>query len=266
MQNSALPNRRQLTLTQIKRAPVLSLIGLPELIGLAGAMLLALITLFAYFYFYLPAQSRLSTAQVERDRLQAMLRSSETNLKGTTKVSEDVNRINASMSDFESNWLPTAASGRLSLYATLNNLIKSNGLRNTAGPSYTPLEPLGSKAQIQPTASAEKQSNAKWQTIYPGIAVSVTVEGPYQRVRHFVRDIETSRQFLIINAVELEGLTQSGVMPEVPAAGPSPVPGRGGRVAGPIAPPAGGRGTLVSLRLDMATYFQRIGTQSTAKP
>jgi len=261
MQNSALPNRRQLTLTQIKRAPVLSLIGWPELIGLAGATLLALITLFAYFYFYLPAQSRLSTAQVERDRLQAMLRSSETNLKGTTKVSEDVNRINASMSDFESNWLPTAASGRLSLYATLNNLIKSNGLRNTAGPSYTPLEPLGSKAQVQPTASAEKQSNAKWQTIYPGIAVSVTVEGPYQRVRHFVRDIETSRQFLIINAVELESVTQSGVAAEpapattVPRARATPAPG-----APRTQPVAGSQGTLVSLRVEMATYFQRAET------
>src|SRR5437870_7378680 len=236
MQSSALPNRRQLTLTQIKRAPVLSLIGWPELIGLAGATLLALITLFAYFYFYLPAQARLNTAQTERDRLQAQLRSSQKNLQQTTNISDEVNEITSSMSDFESNWLPKAALGRLSLYATLNNLIKSNGLRNTAGPSYTPLEPLGSKAQIQPTASAEKQSNAKWQTIYPGVAVTVTVEGPYQNVRHFVRDIETSRQFLIINAVELEGLTQSGVMQETPE-GAAPVQGRGAKATGPIAAP-----------------------------
>src|SRR5256714_6328428 len=213
MQSPALANRRA-GLGQIKRASILTLIGLPELIGLVCATILALITLFAYLYFYLPAQSRLSTAQAERDRLQAVLRSSETNLKGTTKVSEAVNKINASMSDFENNWLPVASSGRMSLYARVNNLIKSNGLRNTAGPSYTPLEQLGSKAQIQPTASAEKQSNAKWQTIYPGIAVTVTVEGPYQRVRHFIRDIETSRQFLIINAVELESVTQSGVAAE----------------------------------------------------
>src|SRR5207237_3646324 len=87
---------------------------------------------------------------------------------------------------------------------------KSNGLRNTAGPSYSQLDIVGTKAQVQPGATAEKQSNAKWQSIYPGIAVSVTVEGPYQNIRHFVRDIETSRQFLIINAVELEGVRQSG--------------------------------------------------------
>jgi hypothetical protein len=153
------------------------------------------------------------------------------------------------MQDFESNWLPAASSGRLSLYNTLNNLIKSNGLRNTAGPTYTPLDPVGAKTQIRPTASAEKQSNAKWQTIYPGIAVSVTVEGPYQRVRHFIRDIETSRQFLIINAVELESVTQSGVAAEVPVTPPA-------RGVAP-SPVVGGRTTLVSLRLEMATYFQR---------
>jgi hypothetical protein len=250
MQSPALAPRRrtQIGLAQIRRGPVLSLIGFPELIGLAGAALLAILTIFAYVYFYLPAQSRLTSIQLERDRLQAVLRSTETNFQETTTVSEEVNRINASMRDFEGNWLSGAASGRMSLYTTLNNLIKSNGLRNTAGPSYSPLEPLGSKTQVQPTTSAEKQSNAKWQSIYPGVAVSVTVEGPYQRVRNFVRGIESSRQFLIINAVELEGVTQTGVAAEPIVAAPA----RGGAV-----PVAGGRSTLVSLRLDMATYFQR---------
>lgn len=244
--------RSQVNLAQLRRGPVLSLIGLPELIGLAGAALLAIIMIIAYLYFYLPAQSRLSSAQLERDRLQAALRASQTNLQQDTTVREEVDKIAGSMQDFESNYLSPAGSGRMSLYTTLNNLIKSNGLRNTAGPGYTPLEPLGSKAQIQATVTAEKQSNTKWQSIYPGIAVSVTVEGPYQRVRHFVRDIETSRQFLIINAVELESVTQTGTVPVEVA----PMPGtRGG--AAPANPVVGGRGTLVSLRLDLATYFQR---------
>jgi hypothetical protein len=118
---------------------------------------------------------------------------------------------------------------------------------------------------VQATATADKQSSAKWQSIYPGIAVSVTVEGPYQNVRHFVRDIETSRQFLIINAVELESLTQSGASQESPAARIAPAPGRTGKPAPPaIAAPAGGRGTMVSLRLYMATYFQRPASESVA--
>jgi hypothetical protein len=247
MENPAVAPRRRISvsLAQVRRAPVLNVIGLPELIGLTAAALIAIITLFAYFYFFLPARSRMNSAQLERDRLQAILRSSEFNLQDTTTVTEKVSRINTSMQNFENNWLPVAESGRLSLYSTLNDLIKSNGLRNTAGPSYTPLEPIGSKKQISPSESATKQGLSKWQSIYPGIAVSLTVEGPYQGVRHFVRDIEASRQFLIINAVELEGVTQTGVPESLPPARPG-VPGG-----------TGGKGTLVSLRLEMATYFQR---------
>ena len=149
------------------------------------------------------------------------------------------------------------------MYSVLNNLIKSNGLRNTAGPSYSPLDPVGTKSQAQPTITAEKQSNAKWQSIYPGIAVSVTVEGPYQNVRHFVRDIEVSRQFLIINAVELERVTQSGATPDQPLTSPL-APPSGPRGSTPTRPPAGTSGTLVSLRLDLATYFQRPESKATS--
>lgn len=243
LHNPALAARRprQISIAKLRTAPGLSLIGLPELIGLAGAVLIAILTIFAYFYFYLPAQSRLTTLQLERDRLQAFLRTSQSNLQQNTTVRQQVDEITGSMSDFENNWLANSSSGRMSLYATLNSLIKSNGLRNTAGPTYTPLEPIGSKGQVQPTTSAEKQTNAKWQTIYPGIAVSVTVEGPYQRVRRFVREIESSRQFLIINEVELESVTHSGVATEPSTAGGA----------------TGGRATLVSLRLEMATYFHR---------
>src|SRR6185436_8569911 len=141
LQNPALPSRRKSSLSfmQIRRAPVLNVIGLPELIGLAGAVLIALITIFAYFYFYLPAHSRLTSLKLERNRLQGQERASQTNLETGMTVREEVDKINSSMADFENNYLPAVSSGRLSLYSTLNNLIKSNGLRNTAGPSYTAL-------------------------------------------------------------------------------------------------------------------------------
>ena len=263
----AQPRRIPIRLDQLKRAPGLIVIGLPELIGLAGAALLAMITVFAYFYFYLPAHSRLASTQQERDRLQVQLRTSQKLFSDTTTTSEAVDQRTASVKDFESRWLAVSGPGRLSLYTELNNLIRSNGLRNTAGPSYTPLDPVRPKGPDQPVTTTTKQGIAKWQSIYPGIAVSVTVEGPYQSVRHFVHDIEMSRHFLIINAVELEGVTQTGALQDLSAPGPvsrtSGVKPRAGmtRPETTMAPivnaPAGGRGSMVSLRLDMATYFQR---------
>jgi len=269
LQNQALASRRQIpiNLAQLKRTPGLNIVGVPELIGLAGAALLALITVFAYFYFFVPSHSRLSSARLERDRLQGQLQASKKNVQETSSTSDAVNKINASLEDFESNWLAARDTGRMSLYTTLNNLIRSNGLRNTAGPSYTALDPLGTKQQVQPTASAEKQSNAKWQTIYPGIAVTVTVEGPYQKVWHFVRDLETNRHFLIINAVELESVTHFGGAAESPETEAVPTVTRNGRGAPPVAAPdsSKGRGALVSLRLDLTTYFRRVGSEGAFK-
>ena len=269
LQNQALADRRQIpiSLGQLKRTRVLNVIGVPELIGLTGAALLALITVFAYFYFFVPSHSRLNSARLERDLLPGKLQATQKDVQQETGISKAVNNINTSLEDFESKWLAARDTGRMSLYTTLNNLIRSNGLRNTAGPSYTALDPLGTKQQVQPTASAEKQSNAKWQTIYPGIAVTVTVEGPYQKVWHFVRDLETNRHFLIINAVELESVTHSGAMAESPETEPNPIVTRNGRGAPPVAAPdaSKGRGALVSLRLDLTTYFRRGGSEAASK-
>jgi hypothetical protein len=260
---AGLAPRRQVSIRfeQLKRTPAMNIIGLPELIGLAGAALLAILTIFAYFYFYVPAGFRLRSVELERQRLLGVRQASGTALEQGTTTRQSIDKINTSLTAFESNWLSGEASGRMSLYMVLNKLIKSNGLRNTAGPTYAPLEPVGTKTQAQPTLTAEKQSNAKWQSIYPGIAVSVTVEGPYQNVRHFVRDIEMSRQFLIINAVELEKVTQSGATLDQPLSSPvPPITPRGSAGTRPVA----GGGTLVSLRIDLATYFQRPETKTTA--
>ncbi|MDX6445991.1 MAG: hypothetical protein QOH71_3065 [Blastocatellia bacterium] len=261
LQGPALAPRRQISvrIDQLKRAPALSMLGLPELIGLAGAALLALLTIFAYVYFYLPAHSRLAATERERDLLQVQLRNSQKLFGETNNTSEEIAKRLASVSDFEGNWLSVSGPGRMSLYAELNNLIRSNGLRNTAGPSYSPLEPIGSKPQTQANESVEKQGIAKWQSIYPGVLVSVTVEGPYQSVRHFVRDVENSRHFLIINSVELEGVRDSGASQDMPM--PLPVtktPARTSATRSVTVPPtAGSRGSQVSLRLDLAMYFQR---------
>ena len=129
----------------------------------------------------------------------------------------------------------------MSLYQDLNDLMRKNGLRNSSGPAYTSLQPLAFKTQGQAQASSGGTGN-KWQSLYPGIAVNVTVEGPYQNLRRFVRDIESSKDFIIINAVELEKATRSG----------SPVASEE-----TSAPQTGSNSTLVSLRLDLATYFSR---------
>ncbi len=212
------------------------LLGPAEIIGLAGSLLILLLVIVSYLYFLVPARFRLNALESERSGLRNQLRTSEDAIIKGESTEARVQDITQSIDDFENKKLADANSGRMSLYDNLNLLIRKNGLRNTSGPTYTPLEAAGSKADANTTRSA----NTKWQSIYPGIAISVTVEGQYSNLRRFIQDIEMDKQFVIINSVELERSTETNSSPS--AEGEST---------------GAARGTLVSLRLEMATYFQR---------
>lgn len=207
--------------------------GVAEIIGLGGSVLILLTVLLSYVYFLVPARSHLQRRQLERSRLQNQLRSSHDLMLRGQDTQTTVDKITESLTDFEDNRLPNRNQGRTNLYDELNQLIRKNGLRNTSGPSYTPLESLDSKR----STTESKSASTKWQSVYPGIGVSLTVEGSYQNLRRFIRSLEASKQFIIINAIELERATETNTAES--------------------ASTSGARGSLVSLRLDMATYFQR---------
>ena len=212
------------------------ILGPAEIVGLAGSVLILLLVVVSYLYFLVPANSHLDALQSERSLLQAQLRTSQDVVNQNETTEASVRKITESLSDFESNHLLGADRGRMSLYDSLNVLIRKNGLRNTSGPTYTPLEPSDAKVGT----SGSRSANTKWQSVYPGIAISVTVEGQYQNLRSFIRELEANTQLIIINSVELERSTEAGNSPLA----------EGG-------PTAGARGALVSLRLEMTTYFQR---------
>lgn len=248
MSSQPQPKRRTISREMI-RARINSLkssrrhgpIGPAEVVALSGSVLIFVLVIIAYIYFLVPARSRLEKVQLERARLQTQLRSSELVVQRGLSTEAIVQGITQSLDDFENNRLLGAGAGRMNLYESLNQLMRKNSLRNISGPTYTPLDPTGTKTDTGGTKSA----SSKWQSIYPGLAISVTVEGQYQNLRRFIRDIETSRQFVVINGVELERARETNTA--------APVDGG--------APGASGR-SLVSLRLEMATYFQR----STAEP
>lgn len=225
-------------LVQIRKTRRQGALGLAEIIGLTVAGFTLLLVLIGYFYFLVPAQSRLNASLLERDRLQKQVRVTQDEFTKGLGTKATVEKITESLNDFENVRLVERAGGRMMLYEDLNQLISRNGLRNTAGPTYTALESLGTRSAAAASAAASNTAATKWQSVYPGIAVNVTVEGPYPNVRHFVRDIESGKQFIIINAVELERATESNSQPT--ESGKS------------------GNG-LVSLRLDLAVYFQKAG-------
>src|SRR5215213_10573921 len=216
--------------------------GVAEVVALAGSCLVLALVLLSYLYFLVPARSRLASLNADRKQVETNLQTLGGVVRKDTDTKETVDKIASSLSKFETEHLLRADEGRLDLYEELNQLIVKNGLKNTSGPSYTPLDPAGAKS------ASGKNVATKWQSFYPGIAVMVTVEGQYQDVRRFIRDVERSKQFVVINEVELQRATQNNAPVSVEEGAAAP------------ATPAAGSGTrvsLVSLQLNMATYFQR---------
>lgn len=257
------PPRREkirVRVDRLRQSRQRSTVGVAELVGLAGSAIMLLAVLFAYLSYYSPAQSRLAKAEIDRDSLQRKLTEAKRNLDTKGSAQESVARISESLDKFENEKLTGRDEGRLTLYNRLIQLIRSNNLRNTSGPAYTYLEARGENQNQGP-----RLGNAKWQSLYPGISVTVTVEGQYANLRRFVRDIESSSQFIIINAVELERAGDEGsLVTAAPVAAPAP------GIATPAAPranapgnavaPVGTRSNLVSLKVDMAAYYRREGS------
>ena len=215
-------------------------LGSAEIIGLGGSVLILLLVVVSYLYFLVPANSRLVMLQAQRSLLQTTVRDLQNAVMSGESTEASVLKINQSLDEFESDHLLGTDRGRMALYDSVNVLMHKNGLRNTSGPTYTTLEPSTLKAGT----TGSHSTNTKWQSVYPGIAISVTVEGQYQNLRRFVRDLEASKQFIIINSVELERSTETNSSPLVEGEATT-----------------GTRGSLVSLRLEMTTYFQRAAPQ-----
>lgn len=230
------PRRRtqiRANLQRLRASRNQGMFGVAEILALGASLLIFLLVVISYIYFLVPARSRLQNLQSERTHLQSQLRGSEDIIRQGYDTESTVTKITESLDSFQNSYLSGPTEGRMGLYSELNQLIRKNGLRNTSGPAYTPL----ASSTVKQNPGGTKSASTKWQSVYPGIAVSLTVEGQYQNLRRFIRDLEASKQFIIVNAIELERATESNSAAALDATGTP-------------------KNSLVSLRLDMATYFQ----------
>lgn len=237
-------------------------LGLPEFGAVALAALLLLTAILAYLLLLVPARSRRESLRTERGEMERLLQSQRTNIGSGKDTQQRAADILSSLERFEIDHLGLASSGTKTVVEELNRLILKNNLRISGGVNFRQLQEAvpGSEDATRArrsTSSADETGQRIEQSVFPGIGVTLTVEGTYPNLRRFIRDIEADRQFIVVNAVELEGVTDSNA---AGAPAPAPVvPGAEGAVAAPQ-PQTPSRNALVSLRLDMAAYFRRAAT------
>ena len=244
--------------------------GTPEIAAVAVSSLVALLVIVVYFFWVIPSDRELARNRSEADRLEAEVASARSKYGEITDTQTQVEKLVLSVDDFESRFLPISTTGQTALYQKINGLIAAYGLVNTSGPDYTPLETSDINTG---EAASDDKGRAKFRSLYPGVYVTMTVEGSYQNLRRFIREVETGRDFIIVSAVELapsdtknerEGTASQpnvvDVQPTFGAPNMQGMPGRPGQpVQAPARPQAQGKthGEIVSLRIELAAYFRR---------
>ncbi|HXG85029.1 MAG TPA: hypothetical protein VNI84_13495 [Pyrinomonadaceae bacterium] len=260
--------------------------GRAEVATVGLGMLAVLSVVILFVLVVLPARKELERNRVERARLDAELLSARNKYGDITSTEERVARLITSVDDFENRFLLSSTNGRTALYQRLNGLISGYGLVNSSGPDYAPME---ISADRRASDSEAERGREKFQSLFPGVYITTTVEGSYQNLRRFIRDIETGGQFVVISAIELApaenedtkdaaraSINNVTIAPQAPypqnygspnAAFPqvNQIPNQTGfpppatqTTAGRAAAPRGKtRGETVSLRLEMAAYFRR---------
>lgn len=216
---------------------------------------------FLYFVLVLPSNQELAKNKSEADRLEAELVSARSKYGQITSTEAQVATLLTSVDDFQTRFLPATTNGQTALYQRLNGLIRGYGLVNTSGPDYAPLEIADQNAE---QATDEERGRAKFRSLFPGVYVTVTLEGSYQNLRRFIREIESGREFIVVSSVELapsdsDGQKQQNTQtPPVIAGG---LPGFNQPVVQPATqvqrPKGKTHGEVVSLQIEMAAYFRR---------
>ena len=247
--------------------------GPMEIATVSLGMLAILTMILLVVLVVLPAKKELEKNRAERDDLEAQLISAKSKYGSITTTEARVAELIGSVNDFETRFLRNPLLDKTSLYQRINGLISAYGLTNTSGPDYAPLEISdGSRGGQE---SEDERGRAKFQSLFPGVYVTTTVEGSYQNLRRFIREVETSQQFVVISAIELEpaeneekvdptkpvqaSINEVQVSPMMPNGFPQnptftqPVP----QNQQPKILRGKTRGETVSLRLEMAAYFRR---------
>jgi Tfp pilus assembly protein PilO len=243
--------------------------GTPEIITVALALLAVLTVVLTYVFVVIPAETELEANRKDRDQVEVDLTSMQK--KYGSMENEETAAVNLvrSVDDFETRFLKFPADGKSALYQRLNGLIRAYSLVNTSGPDYTPLEITN---QNPGQRNEEERGRDKFLSLFPGVYVSVTVEGSYQNLRRFMSEVENSSEFITITSVELvpvekekkdtnsqpQPIAQNNMGTQFQGQVQGQFPGQ---PINEVQPPRqnGGktRGEIVSLKIEMVSYFRR---------
>jgi hypothetical protein len=205
-----------------------------EVVAVGLAIGLVILTVLYYFLSLAPVKDRLGTAVKTSDD-QIKLIGAQVPKQRAPSQKEQIQQAKDSLADFEANKLKTMAEGRIEMINEINQLAKADNLHLGSGIDMHAMNRAGSAADSESQGSKKKKETESLD-VFPRVQFHFIVKGEYKDLRKFLRDLEASKQYIVVDSVNL-----STMEPKV---------GRSARAA-PVVSASG-----LSLTIAMNAYFR----------
>lgn len=202
----------------------------PAEMAAAGLLVLAIAALAGFYLFFVSSeQSRLEKLHTDFARNREEIERLRKEAKTPDTSGQTVAAALKSADDFQA-MLKPVSEGRRDIIEEVNQLAGDSGVSITDAVQFTAIRE--SEDLTKPARQAGEVKSA-----FPGLAVQLAVDGQYENLREFISKLERSKNFLVMNQIQLEGIEelQRGQ--------------RGAKATGKI--------EKISLRLNLDTYFRR---------
>ncbi|HEY6330012.1 MAG TPA: GspMb/PilO family protein [Blastocatellia bacterium] len=206
-------------------------IGLSKIEVLAAALTAAvLISVIVYYMVSLrPIQSRVDDARARLAAQQKIISGATTGAIRVDPGKEQIERAKASLGDFEDHDLKPIIGGRIQVIDLINAIIKDDKLHlgsgldmhlgkievvsESSGATDQPAagrpgtsdsstaQERGSDSGTGSKSSANKKSDPL--DVFPRVQFRFTVAGPYDELRKFIKDLQSTKDFLVIDSIAL---------------------------------------------------------------
>jgi len=200
-------------------------------------LVMAVVAVGVYYFVLLgPARDRVAKLRAEDKKNTEQIKTLQ---KGVTDYKDPNVTVKVALGSLEKfgSLLPNQNAGRTAILREINELARKDKIGITDGLKFTKIE----EAPVGQTDSQRREDAS----IYPGESLDLGVQGKYDDLRTFINDIEHSKNFLVLNAIQLQGIEPQNVQ----RPGGVRTATRGQKTVGPI--------EVIALRIKLDAYFRR---------
>ena len=176
-----------------------------EILALTVAVIVVAVAVTRYWMALRPQQARLHQLEQQLADQQHDIIQGSGGVQSTTSPSDVAQQALDSLEQFKTNHLKRLQSGEIELLNEVNALAKKSSIQLMSGIDTTRKIP----GQIEEDAAPGQKKALKQRKpeeilgVFPALAARFSVSGEYTNLRTFISALENSKQFLLVNTVNI---------------------------------------------------------------